>query len=299
MIISASRRTDIPAFYYPWLLNRFSQGEVWVPNPFNARQLTVVPLTADKLDAVVLWSKNPAALLTLGPPPYPWYMQYTLNDYPAAFEPSLPALEQRVQTFRQLSRQYGSEHMVWRYDPIVLTPERGPLQHLRAFTALCRSLEGATDQVVLSFLDEYRKIRPWINRMGVYFPTLDQRRELILSMADIARASGITPTACCEADLPLPPARCVDPERLARLAGPLQLSADTGQRPGCGCAASIDIGRYDCCLHGCGYCYATASSRVSALHHREHDLQSPLLWGKPPENALFKYPAYSSQKALI
>ena len=93
MIISASRRTDIPAFYYPWLLRRFAAGEVWSVNPFNPRQITIVPLTSAVVDAVVLWSKNPAPILQYGAPPYPWYMQYTLNDYPSSVESNLPDIQ--------------------------------------------------------------------------------------------------------------------------------------------------------------------------------------------------------------
>ena len=299
MIISASRRTDIPAFYYPWLLHRFAAGEVWSVNPFNPRQVTVVPLTPNAVDAIVLWSKNPAPILKYGTPPYPWYMQYTLNDYPSSVESNLPDIQARISTFRVLSALGGKDSMVWRYDPILFAEGMDASWHLTKFTRLCQALEGATDQAVISFLDSYSKIGTWLRRMNVHWPQSDEQIDLARQMAQIGRNHGIRVTACCEAALGLPVARCIDPDRLTRLIGPLSLPPDKGQREGCGCVDSIDIGRYNSCLHGCGYCYATTSAPTALRNHALHNPHSPLLYGEIHPEAVIKTLDAVSCKSLI
>jgi hypothetical protein len=280
MIISASRRTDIPAFYLPWLLNRFREGEVYVRNPFNAKVAYRLILTPATVEALVLWSKNPAPLLNNPDLPYPWYMQFTLNDYPSAWESHLPAVQDRIATFRALARRYGSDALVWRYDPIILSGQIDAAWHIARFTTLCQSLEGATNQAVISFLDSYGKITSWMQQEHILSPSIPVRVELAQQLSWIAGQHGIHATACCEAELPLPIAHCVDAHRLDRLAGPLTIPADKGQRPGCGCAASYDIGQYHSCLHGCAYCYATRSLKAAQKHYAMHDPLSPLLCGK-------------------
>ncbi len=299
MIISASRRSDIPAFYYPWLLNRMAAGEAWVPNPFNPRRITVVPMTPQAVDALVLWSKNPAPMLENPLPPYPWYMQFTLNDYPEGLEPGLPDVHLRVKTFRTLAALGAPDALVWRYDPILYTETLDEAWHCIRFESLCQKLQGATNQAVISFLDSYPKITGWIRRSGIRWPSLPQRQALAGRLAQIGRRYAIRVTACCEGDLALPIAHCVDAERLSRIAGPLSLTPDKGQRPGCGCAASVDIGRYDSCLHGCGYCYANASANLARQHHHQHNPFSPLLWGEPHPQAEFRYLENSSNRSLL
>ncbi len=299
MIVSASRRSDIPAFYYPWLLKRFAAGAVWVPNPFNPLQITVVPLSPQSVDALVLWSKNPAPMLEHPLPPYPWYMQYTLNDYPASIEPGLPDIDRRIKTFRALAALGGPDALVWRYDPIVFAGGMDERWHRASFERLCRQLQGATNQAVISFLDSYPKIAGWIRRSGIRWPDLRQRQELAVCLARIGADYGIAVTACCEADLALPAACCIDAARLSRIAGPLALPADKGQRPGCSCAASVDIGRYDSCLHGCGYCYANASAAAARKHFHQHNPESPMLWGEPHPEAKMKFLESSSARSLL
>ncbi len=299
MIVSASRRSDIPAFYYPWLLNRLLAGEAWVPNPFNPRQITVVPLSPRTVDALVLWSKNPAPMLERPLPPYPWYMQYTLNDYPAAFEPGLPAADQRVETFRALAALGGPEALVWRYDPIIFAGDMDAAWHCQRFERLCRRLQGATNQAVISFLDSYSKIAGWLRRSGIRWPELPERQALAARLAQTGADYGITVTACCEAGLNLPSAHCIDAARLSRIAGPLSLPPDRGQRPGCGCAASVDIGRYDSCPHGCGYCYANASAALARSHFSQHNPEAPMMWGEPHPEAKFKILENSSARSLL
>jgi hypothetical protein len=153
LIVSASRRTDIPAFYGQWLAALLRAGEAWVLNPYN-RKLVRVDLRPEAVDGIVLWTKNIAPFLP--PPselePYPYYVQFTLNPYGPPFEPGLPDLERRIGAFRELSRRLGRFRVVWRYDPVVLSP-RTPVQyHLEQFGRLAGALCGYTDKCIISFM---------------------------------------------------------------------------------------------------------------------------------------------------
>lgn len=265
MIVSASRRTDIPAFFADWFLRQLSAGAVTVCNPMNPAQQRKVDLTREAVDAFVFWSKNPrpffAALDRLDAAGYPYYFQFTLNAYPALLEPHVPALADRLDTFRQLAGRLGPDRIVWRYDPIVLTGELTEDWHQMQFASLCGQLAGLTQSCIFSFYTPYRKTLRPMARIGALQPDDDRKRDLIARLAPIAGAASVELEACCSAvdwqDLPVRPAACIDPLRLTRIADrPLSLKPDRSQRPGCRCVQAVDIGRYRTCRHGCRYCYA-------------------------------------------
>lgn len=163
MIISASRRTDIPAFYSPWLLNRLRAGEVLVRNPYNRRQVSRIRLDPAVVDSLVLWSKNPAPLLpylhTLEALGYPLVIHYTLTGHDRHLEPGLPDLDERIATFCDLARSLGPERVLWRFDPILLTQTQGADEVLERFTMLAHHLQGYTHQCSISFVSLYAKCR--------------------------------------------------------------------------------------------------------------------------------------------
>ncbi|NLO35293.1 MAG: DUF1848 domain-containing protein [Clostridiaceae bacterium] len=271
MIVSASRRTDIPAFFADWFLQQLAAGTVTVRNPMNPAQQRQVDLTRAAVDAFVFWSKNPrpffAALDRLDAAGYPYYFQFTLNAYPALLEPRVPALADRLDTFRQLAARIGADRMVWRYDPIVLGGELTWDWHVRQFAALCGQLADLTGACVFSFYTPYRKTVRQMARIGALQPDDDGKRDLIARLAPVARQAGIGLEACCSfvdwQDLPVRPAACIDPERLLRIAErPLSLKPDRSQRPGCRCVQAVDIGQYRTCRHGCRYCYAGCAGEI-------------------------------------
>ncbi len=163
MIISASRRTDIPALYSGWMLNRLRQGVVLVRNPYNPRQITQVQLDPSVVDCLVFWTKNSGPMLPLldeidrlG---YQYYFQFTLTPYPADLEQGLPDKPSLIAVFQDLARQAGPERVLWRYDPIVFTDTFTPDYHLAAFTRLAREFRGFTHRCTISLLTLYAKCR--------------------------------------------------------------------------------------------------------------------------------------------
>lgn len=288
MIISASRRTDVPACYSEWFFNRLQAGFVLVRNPWNPRQVSKISLSPEVVDGFVFWTKNPRPMLPRLKElhAYPYYFQFTLTPYGRDVEPGLPEKQEvLLPAFRQLSAAVGKERVVWRYDPVFLSNAYTMEYHRKAFADMARQLAGFTETCTVSFLDLYRdtpgKIRPW----GITPPDARQQRELLAQFAQTARQAGMVLDTCAEPEtgqaLGVPQAHCIDRARLARIGGiPLSVERDKHQRPGCGCAASVDIGAYQTCPHGCVYCYATKRVLTAQEHYQQHDPHSPLLFGR-------------------
>ncbi|MBN1944651.1 MAG: DUF1848 domain-containing protein [Bradymonadales bacterium] len=294
MIISASRRTDIPAFYSPWLLNRIRAGFCLVPNPFNTRQIRRVSLLPEEVDALVFWSKNPKPMMPilteLEERGFFYLFLFTLNDYPIELEPAVPPLEQRIETFRLLADRLGAARVIWRYDPILITPVTGYDFHATAFERLVQSLQGATGRVMVSIVDLYRKTvrrmaelkddRFVIDHQAEASPEM---RQVLGHMAQVAQAVGIEVLTCAEetdySAVGVRHGACIDADLLASLGVHLTATKDPGQRAACRCAISRDIGMNDSCLHGCVYCYATRHSPDFLHKTLRHDPDSPFLLG--------------------
>ncbi len=288
MIVSVSRRTDIPACYADWFLGRIAEGYALVRNPMNAHQMRRVDLSPEAVHGFVFWSKNPAPMLDKldALAAYPYYFQFTLNPYGPDVEPGLPPLTQRVSTFCALSERIGRERTIWRYDPILITPKYDMRFHMEQFETLARSLAGYADLCTISFLDFYPKIAAAIRELAVVEPLPEQRLTLAMRFAEIAAACGLRIETCAEdmdySGLGIGRARCVGAERLARIAGrPVKAPKDKNQRPACDCAASVDIGTYDTCPHGCRYCYANRGEKTVRHNRYAYDIVSPLLCGQP------------------
>ncbi|MFQ8600525.1 MAG: DUF1848 family protein [Oscillospiraceae bacterium] len=168
MILSASRRTDIPAHYADWFWNRIEAGSVLVRNPVNPRQISRISLDPALVDCIVFWSKDPAPLLATLPAlaerGYPYLFQFTLTPYGPSLEKNLRPKREILHTFRCLSRMIGPERVHWRYDPVLLNDTCTPDWHKAAFASLCRALSGYTRACTISFLDGYGKLRPMLQR---------------------------------------------------------------------------------------------------------------------------------------
>jgi DNA repair photolyase len=294
MIISASRRTDIPAFYSTWFMNRVRAGLVAVPNPMNAKQVSWVSLRPGDVDAIVFWTRNPLPLLPalgkLDDLGFNYYFQYTITGYPKELEPHVPTLQQAIETFSELSRRLGRERVIWRYDPIMFFDGIDEDYHWNRFRELASTLAPFTEQCVISFLDVYRKAISNLSRaLGreelSAWPINMPVNRFAEKIGAIAKKNGIRLTTCAESvnleRFGIWPGRCIDSELISRLFGIQTTSAkDPSQREQCGCVASKDIGMYDSCLHGCVYCYANISSPVALKNRRlRHDPRSASLLG--------------------
>lgn len=301
MIISVSRRTDIPAFYSKWFMNRIRAGYCLVPNPRNMKQVLRVSLQPRDTEAIVFWSKNPAPLLPqlseLDQLGFYYYFQFSLNDYPRALEPNLPSLNDRIATFKDLSRLIGPLRVVWRYDPIIISNITSFDFHRERFTWIAEELKGATHRVMVSIVDFYQKTERRLAQLekeeGYSFDrdvlSSDGITSLLKDLADIARKNNIEIFTCAEerdySQIRVPPGRCIDERLLARIWSlNLEYKKDPYQRDSCLCMVSKDIGINDTCMHGCPYCYATVNYAVAQRRFNEHDPDSPILWGKPEES---------------
>ncbi len=293
MIISASRRTDIPAFYTDWLLQRLRAQYCEVVNPFNARQVTRVSLRAEEVAALACWTRDARPLLPhlpeLDARGYRYFFHYTLTGYPRAFEPRTPALPVAVETIRRLAEAIGPARVIWRYDPLLFSNLTPPAYHLEQFARLAALLQGATQRVVISLLDDYRGAGVRLARLaaqGIVRYTLPPESaefaDLLRGLSACAQANGLELVSCAEPfelqRFGIAAGKCLDADYLHRVFGlDIATAKDRHQRPACGCVASKDIGRYGSCLHGCVYCYATRSAAQAVNNHGRHRVDGPAL----------------------
>lgn len=198
MIISASRRTDIPAFYAPWFFNRLQEGYLLVPNPFDPRTLSRISLGRDVVDCIVFWTKNPAPMLPrLGElSGYNYYFQYTLNPYDADLEKHLPPLERRIETFKRLSDKVGRDRVVWRYDPILTNAACDVDFHCESFARIAHALRDHTTTCMLGFIDHYRHIRGILGALGIGPLQRDEIQRMAVSFRRTAASTPIALKTC-------------------------------------------------------------------------------------------------------
>ncbi len=303
MIVSASRRTDLPAFYAEWFMSRVRAGFCEVPNPFRRGQVTRVSLNPAEVDAVVFWTRNPLPLLPhlkeldrLG---LRYVFLVTILGYPPELDPGCLPPARAVQAFQRLSEHLGPDRVTWRYDPLILTPTTDADWHRRQFAELARKLQGHTRRCKLSLVDLYAKLGPRLRALqGTphQFGPAPLDGVLLRDLAGLARQQGIEPESCAETEdlrpFGIPPGRCIDADLLNTLFGTrIPSRKDPGQRPSCGCAASRDIGMYDSCPAGCSYCYAVRDFAVARRHRQAHDPLAPRMLGpQEPEGALLGRP---------
>ena len=301
MILSASRRTDIPCYYPQWMMNRLREGYALTRNPLNPTQLSRVQLTRDVIDCIVFWTKDPAPMLPyldeLDQMGYPYYFQFTLTPYGHDLERNLRPKDEIMETFIALSKRLGRSRIIWRYDPIILNDQLTVAYHKEAFEHMCRRLAPYTDTVTISFVDLYAKIK----RAPLRPITREEIEDLSIYIAQTASSHGLQATACCEAiDLSrygIKRASCIDAARIEQIINcPLDVRKDKNQRAGCGCCESIDIGAYNSCKNDCVYCYANTSLERAEAHFRAHRPNQPLLIGSVGPNEAIRERTIRSNK---
>jgi hypothetical protein len=291
MIISASRRTDIPAFYPAWFMNRIREGFCHVPNPFNPKQVSRISLGPDDVECIVFWTRDPRPLLpylaALDAAGYRYYFLITLLNNPRAIDPFSPSMETSINTFKRLSDRIGPRRVVWRYDPILLSTATDVDYHKRSFSFIAESLRGSTVRSVISLATIYRKLRGRLNCLEdagirVREPEEEEIAELMVYFAATAEENGLKIMSCAQEKtlhaFGILPGKCVDDALIREVFG-IEVShrKDPSQRKACGCVESRDIGMYDTCLFGCVYCYATSDIAKSRANKAAHDPQGSSL----------------------
>lgn len=296
MIISVSRRTDIPTYYSDWFYNRIKDGFVLVRNPMNIHQVGKINLSPEVVDGIVFWTKNPIPMMDRLDElkKYTYYFQFTLNAYGIDVEPHVPSKSDIIiPAFQELSKKIGKDKVVWRYDPILLSEKYTIEYHLKYFETLVSKLADYTEKCTVSFLDSYKNTERNTIPIGIINPTIEQKFKLMQQLSAIAQKAGIYIDTCAEgidfSKFGIKHAHCVDKERFERLGGyNLTVDKDKNQRTECGCIASIDIGAYNTCKNGCLYCYANFSLNTVNKNFEVHDPNSPLLFGSVGEDDTIK-----------
>ena len=291
VILSASRSTDIPAFYAEWFVRRLQEGWCGWINPFNQQKYRV---SFDQTRMIVFWSKNPEQMLRqlnqvegLGFKQY--YFQFTLNDYVIEeLEPKVPPVEERIDTFRRLVDRIGKERVIWRFDPLLLTDKISVDVLLDRIGNIGMQLKGYTEKLVFSFIDisSYRKVQRNLAGFGIHEFTTEEQSKFARGLAELNNELHLELATCGElVDLSaygIKHNKCVDDDLMMRLFHDdaelmdfigaeydmfngwqiKKSKKDKGQRKACGCIISKDIGAYNTCPHLCRYCYANFSDEL-------------------------------------
>lgn len=288
MIISASRRTDIPTYYSEWFFNRLKERFVLVRNPINIHQVGKIDLSPDVVDCIVFWTKNPLPMLDKlsNLKDYDYYFQFTLNSYGKDIEPNVPSKNDKlIDIFKKLSDIIGAERVIWRYDPILINKKYTIDYHIKYFETIAKRLSNYTEKCTISFLDFYPKIRSNIVSYEIACISDNEKRLIAKELSTIAFSHGLKMDTCAEGielgDLGISHARCIDDRLISRITGTkINVDKDKNQRLECGCVSSIDIGLYNTCLNGCKYCYANHRQNTVKKNASLYDKDSPLLCSK-------------------
>ena len=281
MIISASRRSDIPCCYPEWLLNRLKEGYALIPNVRNADRLGMVELAPENVDCIVFWTKNPEPMMNYLPEidkmGYRYYFEFTITAYGKELERNLPEKEAVIDTFKRLSEKIGPERVDWRFDPIIINEDYSVDWIIEKYSDLCRQLHNDTSRCIISFVDNYMQAEKRKN--GIMHEEMIEISERIMK---IAGEYGLPVFSCSEeidlSHIGIEHSCCIDQHKVEQLTGyKISAKKDPGQRPACGCIGSIDLGAYNTCTNRCTYCYATTSIKTVERMRRSYDPSMPLL----------------------
>ncbi|MBQ7503672.1 DUF1848 domain-containing protein [bacterium] len=286
MIIQTGMRTDIPAFYSEWLINRIREGYVLTRNPYYPRQVTRYSLYPEVVDLIAFCTKNPAPMLPHLDvlKPYGQYWFVTITPYGRDVEPNVPDKETVTENFKRLSEAVGADCLGWRYDPIFVDGAYSAAWHISTFAKMAKELSGYTKTCVISFIDIYQKVKR--NFPGVGEVCRRDRLEIGRAFVEIAGECGMTVKPCAEGnELEAYGADCSGCMTVKTYETALQAALTVpkqgrNQRNGeCACLLGADIGAYDTCGHLCRYCYANANAALVKKNMRRHDPSSPFLIG--------------------
>ena len=285
MVLSVSRRTDIPNYYSDWFINRIKAGFLYVQNPMNPHQISKIDLSPDVVDCIVFWTKNPANMIDKLEylKDYAYYFQFTLTGYGKDVEPNLPDKRKNlIPTFQILSKKIGKENVIWRYDPILVNERYTLDYHIKAFAEIAESLSGYTKKVVISFVDFYAKTMRNTKVLGIKMMTKEEMLDLAGKLAQIAATYNLTIETCAEQiDLQQVGIRhgsCIDKKHMEHMLGCRLIGQkDKNQREACLCMESIEVGAYNTCLTGCKYCYANFQEKSVKENVKFYDKNAPLL----------------------
>lgn len=292
MILSVSRRTDIPNYYSEWFYNRIREGFLYVRNPMNVHQISKINISPQVVDCIVFWTKNPAPMMKRLDElkDYKYYFQFTLTGYGQDIECNLPHKKNTmIPIFQNLSKKIGKEKVIWRYDPIIFTDTYTEEYHIKAFEQIAAALNGYTEKCVISLLDIYTKNKKNMNELNVIEKCIDDLKDTAKRLSEIAHNNGMRIAACAEkmdlTECGIEHNCCIDKNLIEKIIGyRMNAKTDKNQRSECGCVESVEVGTYNTCRNGCKYCYANDSWNSIIKNGESYDVNSPLLCGTVSED---------------
>ncbi len=303
MIISASRRTDIPAFYSDWFMNQIRLGEFVRKNPMTG-ELYKNSARRDDVDVIVFWTRNAHQMMKKGhikelqDMGYDFYFQYTITGYTAKsplglrMDGSSPHPLKAIEHFNELAEVIGPEKVIHRFDPIIVCNQISEEEVVRLYDKISSSIHQGCIRSVISFLDVYDNVGRNMQNSGFNPVDLlnqankDRLHYILSGIKDISTKNGREVLSCAESlnlsSYGILPSKCIDSDYIRSVFGiKLSSSKDPGQRKECGCAKSIDVGQYNTCVHGCAYCYATQDQSLAVSNYKAHEPDNGLIIPEP------------------
>ncbi|HOV12649.1 MAG TPA: DUF1848 domain-containing protein [Spirochaetota bacterium] len=291
MILSVSRRTDIPAFYSQWFYNRIKEKYLYVRNPVNKKQVSKISLEPQIIDGFVFWTKNPEPMIDNLDliKEYSYYFQFTLNSYGQDIEVNVPQKKGIIKTFKKLSDKIGKNKVIWRYDPIIINDKYNIDYHKKYFLYLIKELSDYTEKCIISFVDGYKKCSNTFKKYNILLADDTAINIISKEFSEIAKSFNIKLESCAElydlAKYGINHGKCIDPLLFEQITGNVfNFKKDKNQRLECGCIESIDIGAYNTCNHECKYCYANNNKDIVLKQIELHYPYSPILIGNISED---------------
>ncbi|MEG0177640.1 DUF1848 domain-containing protein [Anaerorhabdus sp.] len=289
MILNISGRTDIVAFYTEWLMNRINEGYVDVRNPFYPKSVSRINFC--DVEAIVFCTKNPKPIIKyLNQIKIPCIFQVTCTPYDKDIELCVEDKKEIVKSIIELSRLIGKENVILRYDPILINDKYTIDYHERAFERLCSLLAGSVEQVIVSFVDEYKNVNRHMRELRIKKLSEKEYLDIGVRLVSITNKYGMTIQTCYEKNdltsVGFIQSACCTKELAYRLTG--RSNFGKWKARDCGCIEMVDIGTYNSCRHYCKYCYANYDEKSVDVNSRDHDVKSSLLIGNLDENDVIK-----------
>ena len=282
MIINTGCRTDIPAFYSKWLMNRIRKGYVLVRNPYYPSQVTRYSLSPDVVDCLAFCTKNPEPMLKYlnELDKYKQYWFVTITPYGKDIEPNVPNKKDVIESFKKLSKHIGANSIGWRYDPIFIGNEFNVEKHIECFEKMAKELKNYTYNCTISFLDLYEKVKK--NAADIKPPSKEEQIEIARAFYEIGKANNMTIHSCCEntflSEYGLKCNGCMSQEIIEKsINSTLNPPKRKNLRQACDCLMGNDIGAYNSCGHLCKYCYANSNKDLVIKNMKRHNENSPFL----------------------
>lgn len=291
MILFASGRTDIPAFYSNWFINRVKAGFVDVRNPFN--QNLVSRINFSDVDLIMFCSKNPLPMIDkLKMLKVPVLFHVTITPYSKDVEPNIPDKRLIIEGLKKLSLVLGIDNVVLRYDPIFLSDKYNVDYHIRVFDKLCKNLNGYVNKIIVSFMDEYKNVRSNKNILKYRTFTREDYKKIGEAFSKSAMDNGMSVQTCFEdedlTEYGFVKGECLSHELAYILTGKKFKSSNVRKEKKCECVQMVDIGDYNSCMHMCKYCYANYDEKAVSSNFKMHDDNSSLLIGSVQSDDVIK-----------